>query len=524
MSALAGRRLSVPRLLIVLGVIGGLVAAGVWGTQWAVSRAGAATASPWFAGYADVTALPSYAFEEPTTDAARNVVLSFVVAATEDGCAPSWGTYYSLDEAGDELDLDRRIARLQQVGGDIAISFGGFANDELATTCTDPDALLAAYRSVVDRYDVSTIDLDIEGDALNDSASLDRRGAALAELQSQYRAADESLAVWLTLPVTPSGLDERGQEVVRRTLAAGVDLAGVNAMTMNYAAGLADGQTLFDAVSGSLVGLQRQLKALYLEQDLTLGDATLWGKIGLTPMIGQNDVFEEVFTLDDARALNDFALQYGVGRASMWSLNRDQTCGSNYVTVKVVSVACSGVDQEGERFADILSAGLDGQPRFSADVVTSDEPLDASELVDDPATSPYPIWEEDSAYLQGTKIVWRRNVYEAKWWTRGDVPDNPVLNEWETSWKLVGPVLPGETPIPKPTLPAGTYPEWSGLDVYERGSRVLFDGVPFEAKWWNQGESPEASSSDPDGSAWVALTEKQVRDVLSGGSGVDAGE
>lgn len=515
MTAATRRRLSIPRLLLVLGVAAGLVAGGVWGAQWAVGRVEAAAASPWFAGYVDVTAVPSYAFEEPPSDAARNVVLSFIVASKDDPCAPSWGTHYSLEEARDSLDLDRRIARLEQNGGEIAISFGGFANDELATVCEDLEDLVAAYREVVERYQISTIDLDIEGSALDDSASVQRRAAAIARLQIEARTADRPLAVWLTLPVTPSGLDERGQKVVRAMLDAGVDLAGVNAMTMNYGEAL-DDQSLLDGVENSVLGLRRQLKALYAEQNITLSDATLWSKVGITPMIGQNDVFDEVFTLADARVVNEFAQQYGIGRASMWSLNRDQTCGSNYVTVKVVSVACSGVDQKGERFADALAAGLDGKPQFSAGVVTTDEPLDAAELEDDPAQSPYPIWDENSAYLQGTKIVWHRNVYEAKWWTRGDVPDNPVLNEWETPWDLVGPVLPGETPIPRPTLPAGTYREWSGLEIYERGARVLFEGIPFEAKWWNQGESPEASSSDPDGSPWVALTEEQIDEVLKG--------
>jgi chitinase len=510
------RRLSIPRLLLVLGIAGGLAAGGVWGAQWAVGRVDAAAASPWFAGYADVTAMPQYAFEDPPSDAARNVVLSFIVASTDDPCVPSWGTHYSIDEARDSLDLDRRIARLEQSGGEVAISFGGFANDELATVCENVDDLVAAYHDVVEHYDVSTIDLDIEGSALDDAASVQRRAIAVARLQTQARAAGRPLAVWLTLPVTPSGLDERGQKVVRAMLDAGVDVAGVNAMTMNYGAALDDGQSLLDGVESSVLGLQRQLKALYAEQDVTLSEATLWSKVGITPMIGQNDVVDEVFTLADARAVNQFAQQHGIGRASMWSLNRDQTCGSNYVTVQVVSVACSGVDQKGERFADALAAGLDGRPEFSAGVVTTEEPVDAAGLEDDPAQSPYPIWDEDSTYLQGTKIVWHRNVYEAKWWTRGDLPDNPVLNEWETPWRLVGPVLPGETPIPRPTLPAGTYPEWSGLAIYERGTRVLFEGIPFEAKWWNQGESPEASSSDPDSSPWVALTADEVAQVLDG--------
>ena len=66
-----------------------------------------------------------------------------------------------------------------------------------------------------------------------------------------------------------------------------------------------------------------------------------------------------------------------------------------------------------------------------------------------------------------------------------------------------------------PTLPAGTYPDWSGTVIYNAGQRVLFGGVPYQAKWWNQGDSPAAASSDPDGSPWVALTQTQIDTIMS---------
>ena len=43
-----------------------------------------------------------------------------------------------------------------------------------------------------------------------------------------------------------------------------------------------------------------------------------------------------------------------------------------------------------------------------------------------------------------------------KYWTQGDLPDNPVLQATETPWTLIGPVLPGETPVPVATLPPGS--------------------------------------------------------------------
>ncbi len=91
--------------------------------------------------------------------------------------------------------------------------------------------------------------------------------------------------------------------------------------------------------------------------------------------------------------------------------------------------------------------------------------------------------------MAGEKVVWQHYIYIAKWWTEGNVPNNPVLQSWQTPWTLIGPVLPGERPISQPTLPKGTYPAWSGTAVYQAGQRVIFQGVPYQAKWWNQGGS-----------------------------------
>ena len=509
------RRLSIPRLIVALVVTSGLVGASLFAVQW-VQASAEETAAPWFAGYTDVTATPTFPFEEPASTEAKNVVLSFIVADPTAGCTPSWGAAYSMTDAAASLDLDRRVARLQQQGGEIAISFGGLNNSELATTCTSVTQLAAAYTSVITRYDVSTIDFDIEGKNLTDAAANERRAKALALVQKQQAEAGHPIAIWLTLPVAPTGLDTDGQAAVRATLAEKVDLSGVNAMTMDYGSSLTAGTSMIQASEAALTALHRQLDALYLERKITLTDKTLWSKIGATPMIGQNDTKGEIFTLDAAKQLNAFVLQHGIGRMSMWSLNRDITCGSNYVNLAVVSDACSGVSQGSSTFAEVLGAKLTGKPHFSAGSVTTDEAVDPSSLKDDPATSPYAIWEDGSSYLQGTKVVWHHNVYQAKWWTRGDTPDDPVLNDWETPWLLIGPVLPGETPIPQPTLPAGTYPDWTGAAVFDKGDRVLFDGVPYQAKWWTQGDSPEAASSDPDGSPWVPLTLDQIRAVVGG--------
>jgi chitinase len=516
-SLIGERRLSPLRLVLLCMVLVGLITGGVLGATGRIGdiwAARAATQNQWFAPYVDVTATPVFTFQSLGSTEHKDAVLAFIVSDPTNPCTPSWGGSYTINQASDDLDLDRRIARLQQQGGNIAVSFGGLKNNELAIGCTDTDKLVSAYESVVDRYNLNTIDLDLENSGLSDTAAGSRRATAIAKLQSERRAAGKQLAVWVTLPVSPQGLSQDGTNAVAQLLQHDVDLAGVNVMTMDYGSSLLSDQTMLTASKNALIQTERQLKILYEQTSVHLNDTTLWSKIGATPMIGQNDYRNEVFSLDDAKALNKFALSQGVGRMSMWSANRDIMCGSNYVDVNIVNNACSGVEQTQHGFSDLLGMGFKGNISMSAGLITTSDQMSAiQQQPDNPAASPYQVWSPTATYLAGDKVVWHHNVYEVKWWTKGDVPDNPVLQSWETPWNLIGPVLPGEKPIPQPTIPKDTYPSWSDSAIYDAGQRVIFEGVPYQAKWWSQGEGP--ALSDPDSSPWAPLTQAQINAVVS---------
>jgi len=506
------RKLSFGRLILAISIISW----GIYGsiTYWNAKQklAPEITYNPWFASYVDVTSTPSYAFEQ--IGATSDVILSFIVASKKDGCVPTWGTYYTLDEATISLDLERRIARVKQQGGNIAISFGGALNDELSVSCKNPEKLINAYLTVIEKYNLDTIDLDIEGEGLKDKEAIKRRALIIAKIQSDLRAKNKNLAVWVTLPVAPYGLTQEGTDVVFQMISNGVDLAGVNLMTMDYGNSKDTNISMYEASKSALIETHRQLGIIYQQNNINLSSNSLWKKIGATPMIGQNDILEEVFTIEDAKSLNEFAITQGTGRMSMWSANRDTPCGENYVDVKRVSDSCSGVTSPKFSFSQILSKNFKGDLSQNSFIQTEDSTEKNTVIIDDPDKSPYQIWQATSSYPKGIKIVWHGNVYEAKWWTKNDLPDNPVLQAWETPWKLVGPVLPGETPIKQPTLPKGMYPDWSGTTIYEGGKRILFEGVPYQAKWWNQGESPAAYSNNPDASPWIPLTQKQIEELL----------
>jgi hypothetical protein len=150
----------------------------------------------------------------PTYDlvsAARNeglryFTLAFVVADANK--LPAWGGYTANEVNGGAFDsaVRSQIAGLRALGGDVSVSFGGAANQELAEVITDGAALKNAYQSVIDAYGLTHIDFDIEGAAVADHASIDRRSQAIAALQQAAAAAGKELDVSFTLPVLPSGL------------------------------------------------------------------------------------------------------------------------------------------------------------------------------------------------------------------------------------------------------------------------------------------------------------------------------
>ncbi|HSY14787.1 MAG TPA: hypothetical protein VK816_02290, partial [Jatrophihabitantaceae bacterium] len=125
------RKLSWVRVLAIALAVAAVLA-GVVGFRPGTRHAAVAATVSSFSPYVDVTATPQFAFEDPAQSSSTSVVLGFVVSAPSAACQPSWGGAYSLDAAATGIDLDRRIARLGQRGGQVSVSFGGEANSELS--------------------------------------------------------------------------------------------------------------------------------------------------------------------------------------------------------------------------------------------------------------------------------------------------------------------------------------------------------------------------------------------------------
>jgi cellulose synthase/poly-beta-1,6-N-acetylglucosamine synthase-like glycosyltransferase/chitodextrinase len=488
------RRLSVLRIAVALVLVAG---AGYGGLNVVRTRltAGAGVIHPtWFAPYVDVTLTPTYPFQSAAADAARQTVLGFVVADPSAGCTPSWGAAYTLGQADQSLALGSRIAAVQQDGAQPIVSFGGRASTSLDVACTSVTSLTQAYQSVIDSYQLTAIDLDIEGAALDDFEAGQRRAAAVAGLERAAAAAHRPLSVWLTLPVGPSGLQYDALSVIESMLRDRVSIAGINVMTMDFTRPPAAGTTMLQLAENALYATHAQLARLFPRYGIHLSAQQIWQQLGATVMIGQNDVPAENFTVSDAQGLTSFAAWIHLGRISMWSLNRDSACGASFPENGLLSPGCSGTAESSLEFSRVF-----GQLRGDASITLAVQPAVADT---NPADAPYPQWSADAGYPSGYKVVEDGEIYQARWYSTGEDPQAQYPSQ--TPWQLLGPVLPGEH-APVIVKPAGTHPNWSVSTRYQAGSEVLYQGLPYQAKWSNQGVSPLTQGTDSSGSPWRAL-------------------
>ncbi len=108
--------------------------------------------------------------------------------------------------------------------------------------------------------------------------------------------------------------------MIKAAVQAGVTISHVNLMTMDYGGYYSSGKAMGDLAISALTDAKAQLQSVIPN----LTDAAAWKMLGATPMIGQNDVSSEVFTLADAQNLAAFAKQKKLGLVAFWAINRDQ--------------------------------------------------------------------------------------------------------------------------------------------------------------------------------------------------------
>ena len=432
-----------------------------------VLTAGSASAATLYgvAPYVDLTAGSSGMLDTAITQGGlKTYTAAFVIGR---GCTPIWGDSLDINSS----TVNPKIAQAQSEGAKAIISFGGAGGVELAQSCTNTASLAAAYQSVITKYGVDHIDFDVEGAAIADPGSINRRFQAINTLESS----NPGLNVSVTIPVLQSGPDGNGTAFLQAAKSNGTRIDLVNIMTMDYGGAVADmGAAAISAAQGT-VSIARGIWSGFG-----------YGSLGITPMIGQNDQSGEIFTIANAQAVVNFANSNGVGRLAFWSVGRDQPCPGG--AGGGASPNCSSISQTALQFTSVFNGGTGGNPPPP----TTAPPTTRSPTPPPPGSCSAPAWNATTAYVGGTTVSYNGHTYTSKWWTQGEQPDthSGQFDVWIDKGACSGGNPPPTTSAPSPTpirttgaptpTATGQYPAWQANHAYKVGDLVSYNGHNYK--------------------------------------------
>ncbi len=236
-----------------------------------------------------------------------------------------WGnSYFPMANVKPLVDI------IQQAGGEAIFAFGGLSGTDPSVVYSEAQ-MLAMYLDLVNTYGIKHIDLDFET-----IGAYNYQVAFKAAKQAQRQVSD--LKFSLTPPVMPTGLTAEGVNMMKYAASINFEIS-VQIMAMDYGPSYTRmGDHAIEAVNST----HAQLKSIYP----ALSDAQLYNKIGVTPMLGQNDIASEVFTLADADKVGRFAKEKGLSLVGSWALGRDFPRGGLHSDV----ATCTMVAEQTENY------------------------------------------------------------------------------------------------------------------------------------------------------------------------------
>jgi hypothetical protein len=312
--------------------------------SWA-GAAGAAVAGPTASGGEPSVALVApyeylgWGDPQPPADVIaatglHDLTLAFILA--HKGCHPEWDGARPLLGGSDAA----AIAAVRGAGGDVDVSFGGWSGSKLGTACKTVAALTAAYQEVVEDYDLSAIDIDIEHTEFTNKAVRQRVIEALAGLQSE----DPSLEISVTFGTDETGPDATGRSMIDQAAALGFQPYAWTVMPFDFDAPVDDmGTVSIQAAEG----LEADVASAYGEPA-----TEAYAHIGISSMNGETDESDETVSLADFQQILVFAEAERLARLTFWAVNRDRPCTGG-LTLQAGS--CSGIDQAEYAFTDLLT-------------------------------------------------------------------------------------------------------------------------------------------------------------------------
>jgi hypothetical protein len=259
----------------------------------------------------------------------RTFTLAFVLA---NGCNPAWD-----GESGITGGVHAQyIQQIYAAGGSIIPSFGGWSGNKLGPNCPDAASLAGAYQKVIDAFDLTAIDIDIENsDEFENEVVQDRILGALKIIEQN----NPGITTIVTFGTSPTGPNYYGKRLVQRAKDLGVPIDVFTQMPFDFGGG-----DMYAATVGATQGLNAHLRAVY-----GWSEATAYQHIGISGMNGLSDQ-QELTTPDTWTRIRDWAQSKDLARFTFWSVNRDRGCAGGGV-----QSACSGIAQADWEFTRITA-------------------------------------------------------------------------------------------------------------------------------------------------------------------------
>lgn len=189
-------------------------------------------------------------------------------------------------------------------------------------------------------------------------------------------------------------------------------------------------------------------------------DVSFKGIVGGTPTISGTPFVNEVLTADPGEWSADTTLRY------QWSADGEPIPGADKRTL-ILTEALTG-----KRITVTVTGSKPGWADVSA---TSGEVGPIGQ---------YPAWDPSTIYDNGERVTYDGRVFEAQWWTRGDIPGASPHSAWS---EVGAPTYCGEDVLRI----------WAASTVYLGGETVAHAGHQWKAKWWTRNQEPGASPWGP---------------------------
>ena len=231
------------------------------------------------------------------------------------------------DGVGVDSMVKATLIKLRRSNIDYVISTGGADGVFTCSSETGMAKFIAHYSS---RH-LLGFDFDIEaGQSEQVIANLVKQIHGAMQRHPHLRMSFTLAAMSATTPDQPA-LNAHGASVMKAIERAGLKNYFINLMVMNFGEAKPENCVVEGtrcAMAASAIAVARNFAKEY---------RVPLQRIELTPMIGVNDLVENIFTLSDARQLAGYVHNNNLGGLHFWSLNRDGVCSPG---AQMVSPSC----------------------------------------------------------------------------------------------------------------------------------------------------------------------------------------